>query len=358
MRAAHTKKIWLTIIVAIALVVLFLVTRFSNSGGDSARAQLLRFVPADTTSVVFVDLDQLRNSPFLRTLYAWTPHPVEDPDYAQFVTDTGFNYERDLAQILIVFSRHGATSNTFVLAEGKFDRKKIEAYLSRGSAPTLQEKLKVFRFPANWGGKHVAFAFLSDHRMVIADSENPAAALSTATREAHAEWQTHFDRLSGSPLFAVIRQDPTIQTVLAGRSPQLATLIGQLPWITLAGKPDGDLLRVVAEGESSSDVMASQLSDFLQGMQLLAQNGLNDPQLRQQMNPDERDAYLELLKGTQIDEIGRGESKSVRVVLPITSQFLRIAKAPIVGIAPDSGTDPPRAVGEKKTQQAKPAKRR
>src|SRR5205823_9981270 len=99
------------------------------------------------------------------------------------------------------------------------------------------------------------------------------------------------------------------------------------------------LLRVVAEGESLSDVTASQLSDFLQGMQLLAQNGLNDPKLRQQMNPEERDVYLKLLKGTQVDKIGRGESKSVRVVFPITPQFLKIAKSPIVGIAPDSGPD-------------------
>jgi len=356
---ANTKKISLALGVAAAIVVALLLLYVSRKNPNSARAELLYFVPADATSVVFVDLDQLRISPLLATLYSWAPHPAEDSDYTQFVADTGFNYERDLAQVFIVVSNQGSTSNTLVLAEGKFERKKIEAYLDRNSPPTQQGNLKVFRIPASMRDKSIFFSFLSDRRIAIADSENLAALVSPATKESvHAEWQTRFDRLAGSPLFAVIRQDPTVQTALASQSPQLAMLISQLPWITLAGKPEGNLLRVVAEGESSSDAMASQLSEFLQGIQLLAQNGLNDPKLRQRMNPEERGAYLELLKGTQIDKIGRGDSKSVRVVLPIAPQFLKIVATSKIGIAPDSATDPPPLSQKNKTvpQYTKPTK--
>jgi len=60
---------------------------------------------------------------------------------------------------------------------------------------------------------------------------------------------------------------------------------------------------------------------------MLAQNGLNDPKLRKQMNPDERDAYLEILKSADIQKIDRGEWKSVRVVLAITPRFLDMARA-------------------------------
>jgi len=360
MWSANTRKIFLALGVAAVIAITLLLAYHSSRNRVSARSELLHFVPADATSVVFVDADQLRSSPFLATLYSWAPGAAEDSEYTQFVADTGFNYERDLAQVFIAVSNHGAASNTLVLAEGKFDRKKIEAYLSRSSPPTQSGNLKVFRIPAWIRDKPVFFSFLSDRRIAIADSENLAALLSPAKNEsAHAEWHTRFHRLAGSPLFIVVRQDPTVHTVLAGQSPQLATLIDQLPWVTLAGKPNGNLLQVVIEGESLSDTASSQLRDFLQGIQLLAQNGLNDPKLRQQMNPEERNAYLELLQGTQIDKIGRGESKSVRIVLPITPQFLQIAAVSKFGVTPDTSTDPPTSNLKNKTvpKQANPAKR-
>jgi len=360
MWSANAKKILLALGVAAVVAMALLFAYFSSNHRDSARAELLRFVPHYTTSVFLVDLDQLRNSPFLAALYSWAPHAAEDTEYRQFIADTGFNYERDLAQVFIAVSNQGGALNTLVLAEGKFDRNKIEAYLTRNSAPTQQGDLKVFRIPAWMRDKSIFFSFLSDRRIAIADSENLAALLSAAKNEsAHTEWQNRFDRLAGSPFFIVVRQDPTVHTVLASQSPQLATLIDRLPWITLAGKPNGNLLQVVIEGESSSDAASSQLLDFLQGIQLLAQNGLNDPQLRQRMNPEERNAYSELLKGTLIDKIGRGESKSVRIVLPITPQFLQVAAAPKTGVMPDTTMDPPPASPKREhaPQQAKPAKR-
>ena len=359
MRWANAKITFLALGVAAVVAMALLFVYFSSNDRDFTRAELLRFVPPYTTSVVLVDLDQLRNSPFLATLYSWAPHAAEDTEYRQFIADTGFNYERDLAQVFIAVSNHAGALHTLVLAEGKFDRNKIEAYLTRNSAPRQQGNLKVFRIPGWMRDKSIFFSFLSDRRIAIADSENLAALLSAAKDEsAHTEWQNRFDRLAGSPLFIVVRQDPTVHTVLASQSPQLATLIDQLPWITLAGKPSGNLLQVVIEGESSSDAASSQLLDFLQGIQLLARNGLNDPQLRQRMNPEERNAYIELLKGTLIDKIGRGESKSVRIVLPITPQFLQVAAASKIGVIPDT-TDPPAASPKRENapQQAKPAKR-
>jgi hypothetical protein len=359
MWSANTKKISLALAAVAAITLALPLFYFFSNNRDSARAELLRFVPAAATSVVFVDVDQLRNSPFLATLYTWAPHAAEDSDYTQFVADTGFNYERDLAQLFIAVSNHGSISNTMVLAEGRFDRKKIEAYLTRSSPSTQQGNLKVFCIPAWIRDKPIFFSFLSDRRIAIADSENLATLLAAANNEsAHAEWQPRFDRLAGSQLFIVVRQDPTVHMVLAGQSPQLATLIDQLPWITLAGKPNGDLLQVVIEAESPSDGAGSQLRDLLQGIQLLAQNGLNDPKLRQQMNPQERKVYLELFKGMQIDKIGRGETKSVRIVLPITAQFLQIAAASKFDGTPDT-TRAPSASPKNKTapKQTKPAKK-
>jgi hypothetical protein len=305
--------------------------QFSERPSGSAREQFLRFVPADATSVFFFDVEELRNSPFLAAAYSWAPQPAEDSEYAQLVRDTGFQYERDLSKAFIAFSNRGDKSTTLVLAEGRFDRAKIEAFLSHWGQAVQQGSLKVYSLPPTANEKPLYVALFSPQRLAITNSENLFATLSDAVRQTgHSEWQARFDRLAGSPAFAVIRQDPVVQTVLGSapsgyRSPQLAALINQLQWISIAAKPEGDILRMVADGESSSEATTSQLSDFLQGIQLLAQDGLNDPKLRQQMKPEEREAYLELLKSAEVQKINRSDSKSVRLVFSITPQFLSVA---------------------------------
>jgi hypothetical protein len=110
------------------------------------------------------------------------------------------------------------------------------------------------------------------------------------------------------------------------QSPQLSALLEQLQWVTLAGKPEGDRLRVVVEGEAPTDSVARQLSDFLSGALMLAQAGLNGPQVRQQLDPRAREAYLEILKGADISRIDRSNTKAVRLVFDVTQKFLSAAR--------------------------------
>ena len=80
------------------------------------------------------------------------------------------------------------------------------------------------------------------------------------------------------------------------------------------------------EGECPADAAARQLSDLLNGVLILAQAGLNGPQVRQQLDPRAREAYLEVLKGAAISRIDRGETKSVRLVFDVTPKFLAAAR--------------------------------
>ena len=86
--------------------------------------------------------------------------------------------------------------------------------------------------------------------------------------------------------FAVARQDAAAGDALASRtpggfeSPELSTLLNQLQWITLAGKPQDRSMRIVAEGECANEQTSRQLSDLLSGLLLMAQAGLNGPQTR------------------------------------------------------------------------------
>jgi hypothetical protein len=334
MPATSTKKFALRLFIAALLAGLVVGWHFLCNPQIASREQLLQFIPADSTAVVFLDLDEFRQSPFLARMYSWAPHPNEDSEYAQFVRDTGFSYERNLTAAVVAISNHGATTNLFVVADGKFDRKKIEAFLNRTSASTQQGKLKVFLIhDASAHDKPVWLAFLSEERIAMTDAPDLAALLSSAANNAgRAEWNSRFARLAGTPLFMVVRQDPEFQKTLNSaapgglNSPQLAALLDQLQWISIAAKPEGDQLRTVAEGECLSEVATSQLRDMLQGILLLAQNGLNDPKLRQQMNPQEREAYLEILKGADVQKIDRGDWKTVRVALSITPKFLDLAR--------------------------------
>jgi hypothetical protein len=342
------------VLIAASLVALY----FSLGSDGQTRAHLLQLVPSDATAVIFVDLDELRASPFLAKLYTWAPQLKEDSEYAQFVRDSGFSYERDLRRVALAISNHGSTTNLFAVADGIFDRKKIEAFFSRSGKSRQQGKWKVFQLNAAPNEEPFSFAFLGSGRIAVGDSENFLAALSSMQNgSSQSEWTARFERLAGSPFFAVIRQDSALQRAFTSaapggfRSPQLASLLAQLQWISVAGKPDGEQLRVVADGECLDPAAASQLRDFLQGILLLAQNGLHDPKLRQKMNPEERQAYLEIIRSADIQKIDRGEWKSVRLSVEITPAFLDLARLS-TAVAPAEPTAP---APEKSAKTARPA---
>ena len=126
-----SKKIALLSTIAFLLIAgSFVTLHFSQDSAGSARQHLLQLLPTEATAVIFVDLDELRASPFLAKLHAWAPQPNADSEYAQFVHDTGFSYERDLKRLVVAISNHGSTTDLFAIADGKFDRKKIEAFLN------------------------------------------------------------------------------------------------------------------------------------------------------------------------------------------------------------------------------------
>jgi hypothetical protein len=304
-------------------------TRDSFAG----RAEMLALMPEDATAVVFVDLAQFRASSFLAQLFAWAPRPAVEEDYAQFVKTTGFNYEKDLDRFAVAFLQQSKEPIRFAIAEGRFDRKKIEAYAERSGLRISHDGIVVFS--VNWknAARPSFFTFLRDDRIAWTDDPSYAALFQKQRSASSSEdWAEHFSRLGGTPIFTVLRQDGSAVASLAERapggfrSPQLASLLGQLQWITIGGKPEGDLLRVVIDGECSSATTIRQLKDFFGGIIVLAQAGLNTPDTRKKLDPQVRDAYLELLKSTEVESLDRGTSKSVRVIFDVTPKILQTAR--------------------------------
>jgi hypothetical protein len=336
----------MTVVIGLLGMTAFFAYRKWEIQDVSARDEALALMPTTASAVLFVDFGQLRQSPFVAQLYAWAPKPQVDADYAQFVKETGFDYARDLDRMAIAVVKRGQASAVFAILDGKFDRQKISSYALKDGSIAKIEGHEIFCVPVSGTAKKISFAFLRNDRIALTNDANLALFLDAKKRpEDVAEWRTRFERLAGSPVFAVFRQDAAFGAVLAAqapgglRSPQLSTLLDQLQWITLAGKPENDRLRVVAEGECAAEATARQLVDVMNGVVMLAQAGLNEAKTRQ-LDPAMREAYLELLKSADVSKIDRGDTKSVRLVFEITPGFLEAArKTPPV--MPDSTPSKP-----------------
>src|SRR5215472_7062186 len=291
-------------------------------------------MPADASAVVFVDFAELRIAPFVAQLFAWAPQPEPDEDYARFLNETGFHYERDLDRLAIAFQKGEQDSTFFAVADGRFDHQKISALANKSGTVEKRGGQEIFKIPESGGARKICLTFLSNNRIALTDRADLGQNLAGKKRSDNGteEWRSRFERLGGSPIFAVIRQDAatgealTEQAPGAFSSPQLSTALDQLQWITVAGKPDNDRLHVVAEGECTSEDTARRLADLLNGVLALADAGLNDAKTRQQLDPSLREAYLALLKSADVSKIDRGDTKAVRLVFEITPAFLESAR--------------------------------
>jgi hypothetical protein len=319
--------------VLVALL-LFAYGHWRGSGADPA-TELLQAMPFDANTVVYVDAKALRQSPFLAELYKWIPQAAADADYTQFVRTTGFNYETDLDRLGLALTRRGKETTVFAMAEGRFDHKKITAYALQTGVRQNRNGHEIFSVPISGESRRITFAFFGDDRIALTNGPDLDPAFSAAPADSDAKaWRERFRRLAGAPIFAVIRQDSALSPAFPNQlpsyqSPQLSALLEQLQWITLAGKPEEERMRIVLEGEGSPQTNTRELSELLNGLLLFAQAGLSDPKMRQQLQPQVREAYLDVLKSVDVSQLDRGETKSVRLMFLITPAFLEAARAAV-----------------------------
>lgn len=318
----------------LAAGIYFSYKRWAVTRGDS-RASLLHSLPADASAVIYADFAELRQGEFLNSVSNWSAGATTDAEYKQFVKQTGFDYERDLDRVGIAVMNRGETRNYFVLADGNFDREKIEDYLRKNGTSEQRAGREIFHYATpnsnpslSLAERWISIVFLSDRRLSLTDVPDSPVELEASQRNAgHAEWTQRFERLAGTPVFALIRQDAAIGALLNNqapgglRSPQLAQILNQLLWVSIAGKPEGKDFRAVIEGECPNEATMRQLSDFMNGITIMAGAGLNDSKLRQRMDPAEREAYLQLLNSVDVMKLDRGTSKSVRVTFVVTPEI-------------------------------------
>ena len=290
--------------------------------------ELVSALPGDAATVIYVDALALRQSPFFKGLLGLAPAQQVDADYADFLRATGFHYERDLDRAAIAFRRDAARKSFFAIVEGRFDQGKIIAFATSEGSRTVSDGRDIYSTPMNHSSRRISFAFLSSTRLALTDDVDLAASLKPNENEAAKELRERAVRLAGSPIFAILRQGAP--GPLAQRPPapggvrfnQLSSVLANLRWVTLAARPDGERLRLVAEGECASDDAARRIAESVEGMLTVARLGIDDPKARKAMDPAMHEALVDALKSADVSRIDRDETKAVRLVVDFGPKIL------------------------------------
>jgi hypothetical protein len=334
-----TKGRFMALATAVGLTTLALLAYFVwFHPAIPGRYALLSWMPEDARAVLFIDLADLRREPFFADLLAWAPKPDADQEYRQFVRDTGFDYERDLDRLAVAFEQQGAQRVFFAVGEGHFDKKSMKAYAAKNGVLQNSGGTEIFSLPIAGSSAHLSFTFLGKDRLAFTNKDDFGTWLHGAKAVADAEWRERFARVAGSPVFAVIRSEDLKEAFgaepssrdLARRatggisSPQLSSLLAQLQWLTIAGKPQNNKMHVAIDAESLEEKNAQQLADLLNGVVLLARAGLN-AKAQQQLGAATRQSYLALLKSVDVSRIDRPDTKSVRLMFDVTPEILKSA---------------------------------
>ena len=181
----------------------------------------------------------------------------------------------------------------FVVADGRFDRKKINTYTSQYGTHESRGGREIFTVPVSGSPRKISFTFLRQNRIAMTDDPDLPALLAQPMKGEDAkEWRTRFDRLAGSPLFAVVRQDAgqrrRVDTAHAGR-PAIAAACDadRTTPMDHARRESPRAIVSVSWSKANVPLTPSRASFPISSTAslILAQAGLNGPRVRQQVRP-------------------------------------------------------------------------
>lgn len=305
-------KICIAILLILAIAAgLYYYWHSSRSRGRSflpapgAPAPILSLLPQEAPYVIYANVAALRDSAFLTRLTSIIPAPAEDPEYTDFVRQTGFDYTRDLDRVSAAIFPTSPTPLVLIFAEGRFDRQKITEYAMKTGTAQQRDGKTVYVMPASTPGNTVSLEFLAPSRIRLVSG--PANLdVPPATGKQDANITDRVQQLGGADLFAIVRTDsiPANLTIGSIRLDELASTLKGVRWITLFAAPESDNLRATLEGDCDSTAVALQLEFALSGFRLMGRAALSDPSTRKQLTPQGAAALDQLVRQIQISHDG------------------------------------------------------
>jgi hypothetical protein len=297
-----------------------------KTANASPAPELLSALPAGAPTLVYLDLAAVRASSFYQHRPDKGPIAVPNPEYADFVGSTGFDFEKDLDRVVVAsWPASGSEQRkNVVIAEGRFDRAKIHDYAMRRGKLDHQQGHDVFVFPGKDRMALSSVAFLDDHRIAIVTGPSIAAVLAgRGDDRASDPARERAARLDGAAAFAITRVPPVPADFGPGpsQSVQLASVVRSVQWITVAARPEGDNLRISLEGECDNTTNALELKSALEILRMFGRAGLDSPKTRQSMDPAVL-AMLQTILGTA--EVTQAAER-VRILMEITPDVWKLS---------------------------------
>jgi hypothetical protein len=240
-----------------------------------ASAGLLRRLPGENVLLIYADLARLRQTGALAPLLRAQVTP--SADYARFVEETGFDYQRDLDAAAVCY----LPDRVYVLAQGRFDGERLRQYAaSQGGGCKGSDLDQPCWMPASQPGRQISLLLLGPNLLALATAPEPEAVLalrSPPSADAQHLAQTAAELNDGSPLVWLTASPAGLDQ--AGRqapSPNLAlfsrALAGaQRAYVFLNDlSPDLQLaVRAVCHSAAQAEEMRrliQGLNDFLGGL--------------------------------------------------------------------------------------------
>ena len=300
-----------------------------NSAHASPAEQILSQIPAGASTLVYIDLASIRASTFYQNRPDHSPLTIPNSDYANFIQATGFDFEKDLDRVAIASWPQSNTQEkkkTVAVAEGRFDRQKIRDYAMKNGKLERQQGREVFLFPVRELNKWDSVFFLDEHRVAIIEGSSIAPELtSNPTESAGDPVRERAARVAGAAMFVISRVPPIPDNFAQGdmQTAQLAGLARSVQWVTLAGRPEGENMRVSLEAECQTSTDARQLKSTLETLRMFGQAGLESPKARESMDPATFGILQTLLKTADITET----AERVRILVEVTPDIFKVSGA-------------------------------
>jgi hypothetical protein len=318
----------LSIISAFAIAVIAVsgaALRYEVRARAEALPELLELAPVDSTFIAYADVAALRESPLVQKATALAQPPATDRDYQEFVRETGFDYERDLDQMLVAGVANATPGSIIAVADGRFDQKKIVEYALRTAKTESENGRTVYVMPSVAPGKTVAFSFLSANRIAVSDGDD-VFAKPGAFSNAHLDdaMRERLSRVAGAPLFLAAKT-PAQKTSSPDGGPAafVSSLFQSVTWVDLAARPDGENVILSAEAECGTPEDAQKVATALELMRTMVQGAIAGNKGNGQVSAENVASAERLLKAASIT----AAADRARLLITMTPDMIKLPAA-------------------------------
>lgn len=162
------RSVLLGIVLALAVLVALVAWRVWRQKQE--QAMLFERLPGENLLLAYVDVERLRHAALFSPALRAQVDP--DPDYTNFVKQTGFDYQRDLDAAAACY----LPDRVYILAWGRFDAGKLRQYaLGQGGNCEGARLERPCSMPGSRPGRIISFELLSPHVLALATAPEPGA---------------------------------------------------------------------------------------------------------------------------------------------------------------------------------------